>query len=295
MKKRYSLAQTLLSHRQPHLRLLLAENGRLDPGGAQGTGARSGTDADQKRRGPDPLRRPPLRRSGRPAHRGGGGGRHRERRPERPGAGRGDPRRGAAGNRERAGAGAEISSVDDALDRLARGETRPISVGEIESGGTRRRFILMAGAGFDGAVVRGVRLSEKRVIGKGAYLLSALREFLHWDDSELVVRGEDVTVSCHGVVVCNASRYGGEFLLAPEADLFAPGFEVVCIKGGRVAYLKLLLQLGLQLAPGGETLARFRAAEVELSGEKAVQLDGDYFCCTPLRIRSIPDLVRLVV
>lgn len=188
-----------------------------------------------------------------------------------------------------------IRSVDDALDRLARGETRPISVGEIDSGNTRRRFVLMAGAGFDGAVVRGVRLSEKRVIGKGAYLLSALREFVHWDRSELAIVSEGATVSCHGVVVCNASRYGGEFLLAPQADLFASGFEVVCIKGGRLAYLKLLLQLGLQLAPVGETLTRFRAAELELSGEKAVQLDGDYFCCTPLRIRSIPDLVRLVV
>jgi diacylglycerol kinase family enzyme len=33
---------------------------------------------------------------------------------------------------------------------------------------------------------------------------------------------------------------------------------------------------------------------LEVSGDKAVQLDGDYFGCAPLRIRSIPDFLRLI-
>lgn len=188
-----------------------------------------------------------------------------------------------------------IASVEDALDRLAQGDTRPISVGEIEREGEKRRFLLMAGAGMDGAVVRGVRLSEKRILGKGAYLLSALRVLLSWDRSELSITAAGRSLSCHGVIVCNAAKYGGNFVLAPEADLFSPGFQVLCIKGGRLAYLKL----GLMLLFGGASVAgsvtSFAATELELSGDKAVQLDGDYFCCTPLRVRTLPALVRLVV
>lgn len=189
----------------------------------------------------------------------------------------------------------KIASVADALDRLARGACRPMSAGEIECRGEKRRFVLMAGAGVDGAVVRGVRLSEKRVLGKGAYLLSALRVLWGWDRTELKVSGGGRSVSCHGVIVCNAARYGGEFVLAPEADLFTPGFQVVSIRGGRLAYLKLALCLALGLRPASREVTLFTASELELSGEKAVQLDGDYFCCTPIRIRSVPDLVRLIV
>lgn len=188
-----------------------------------------------------------------------------------------------------------ISSVKDALDRIGRGTTRPVSLGEIEREGEKRRFVLMAGAGFDGAVVRGVRLAEKRALGKGAYLLSALRELLDWDRSELRVSAGSETYSCHGVVVCNAAKYGGDFVLAPGADLFAPGFRVLCIRGGRLAYLKLVLLLGLGRADACREAASFAADELELSGDKAVQVDGDYFCRTPLRIRTLPDLVRLVV
>jgi len=189
----------------------------------------------------------------------------------------------------------KIASIDDALDRLARGGSRPISVGEIECAEGKKRFFLMAGVGFDGAVVRGVRLSEKRAVGKGAYLLSALRVVLAWDRSELQVSGGGRSLSCHGVIVCNAAKYGGDFVLAPEADLFAPGFQVVCIRGGRLSYLKLALQLLLGRVAASRQTAVFTAGEVEVSGEKAFQLDGDYFGCAPLRIRAIPDLVRLIV
>jgi len=189
----------------------------------------------------------------------------------------------------------KITSVDDALDRIARGVSRPISGGEIEHAAGKRRFLLMAGAGLDGAVVCGVRLNEKRVLGKGAYLLSALRVLAAWDDSELEVSGGGRSIRCHGVVVCNAARYGGDLVLAPDADLFSPGFQVVCIKGGRFAYLKLALLLLLGRVTSSREIAVFPASELEISGDKAVQLDGDYFCRTPLRIASVADLVRLIV
>ncbi|QWV94144.1 YegS/Rv2252/BmrU family lipid kinase [Geomonas oryzisoli] len=189
----------------------------------------------------------------------------------------------------------EIHSVDDALDRLARGETRPISVGEIVCGGERRRFVLMAGVGFDGAVVRDVRLSEKRALGKGAYVLSALRALWNWDASQLTVTAGEKSVACHGVIVCNAAKYGGNFRLAPEADLFTPGFQVLCISGGRLAYLGLALGLLNGTAVFSSHVTCFTGEALEISGEKAVQLDGDYVCPTPIAVRTVPDLVRLVV
>jgi len=189
----------------------------------------------------------------------------------------------------------KICSVDDALGRLAGGKTRTASVGELFCAGQKKRFLLMAGIGVDGAVVRGVRLSEKRRIGKGAYLLSAMRLLFAWDRNRLQVAGAGKTLSCHSVIVCNAAKYGGDFSLAPEADLFSPGFQVLCINGGRLTYLKLALLLALGRAACSRSVARFGASELLVSGTKAVQLDGDYFGDGPLRLRSIPDFVRLIV
>lgn len=189
----------------------------------------------------------------------------------------------------------KIHSIDDALRRVALGETRSVPVGELECAGQKRRFLLMAGIGVDGAVVRGVRLREKRAVGKAAYALSALRLLLAWDSRELQVVGDGRSLSCHSVIACNAGKYGGDFLLAPKADIFSPGFQVVCITGGRLTYLKLFLLLSLGRLAASRSVTVFEAHELEVSGSKAVQLDGDYFGSGPLRLRSIPDFVRLIV
>jgi diacylglycerol kinase (ATP) len=188
-----------------------------------------------------------------------------------------------------------IRSVADAVKRLVRGETRPVPVGELQCAGQNRRFILMAGVGVDGAVVRDVRLAEKRAVGKGAYVLSALRLLFSWDRDLLQVEADGKRFSCHSVIVCNASKYGGNFLLAAKGDIFSPGFQVICVTGGPLAYLKLCWLLALGKVAPSRSVAVFAASELEVSGGKAVQLDGDFFGCAPLRLRTVPDFLRLVV
>ncbi|MCM0079996.1 diacylglycerol kinase family lipid kinase [Geomonas sp. Red32] len=189
----------------------------------------------------------------------------------------------------------KIATAEDAVARIVRGDTRPVSVGEISCGGETKRFLLMAGVGVDGAVVEGVRLAEKRRFGKGAYALSAFRVMRDWDRASLTVTGGGRSVECHSVIVCNAVRYAGDFLLAPQADLFAPGFQVVCIKGGRTDYFKLFLLLLAGRVSEGSGVTVFSAEEVEITGNKAVQCDGDYFGCAPLRMRSLGEFMRVVV
>ena len=189
----------------------------------------------------------------------------------------------------------KLGSVDQAVRQVIAGASRPIAVGEVQSGGQKRRFLLMAGIGLDGAVVEGVRLREKRAIGKGAYFLSALRQVREWNATEMQVAGGGRSLSCHSAIVCNAAKYGGDFRLASRADLFSPGFQVVCIRGGVLTYLQLALRLVLGKVEGSRAVTVFEASELEITGAKAVQLDGDYYGHAPLHIRSIPEFVRLIV
>ncbi|MBI1921847.1 MAG: diacylglycerol kinase family lipid kinase [Geobacter sp.] len=189
-----------------------------------------------------------------------------------------------------------IASVDDALRRIERGTTRIMSVGLLEKEGLSRYFLLMAGIGFDGAVVEGVRLGEKRILKEGAYILSALRRLISWEREPVEVTADDRTILCHTVVVCNSAKYAGTFALAPEGDIFTPGFQLVCITGSsRWTYLKASARLVFGMGAGGSGVELVNASEVVVSGTKAVQIDGDYLCHAPVRIRAVPDFVRLVV
>ncbi|RNC73261.1 MAG: diacylglycerol kinase family lipid kinase [Desulfuromonadales bacterium] len=189
-----------------------------------------------------------------------------------------------------------IATVDAAVARIVRNETRPMTVGLLEGFGVRRRFCLMAGAGFDGFVVEGVRLGEKKRFGKGAYLLSALRTLSAWDRRMMDVTAGAERRLCHSVIVCNASRYGGSFRLAPGASIFEPGFQVVCIGGtSRLEYLRFALSVVAGGGARGPSIATVQSDTLTIGGNKPVQVDGDFLCHTPVTVSSLPAFLNVVV
>jgi diacylglycerol kinase family enzyme len=189
-----------------------------------------------------------------------------------------------------------IVSCEDAVARIVAGRTRPLTVGFLEAGVVRRRFLLMAGIGFDGFIVRGVREREKRIVGKGAYILSAARHLCNWERERLEVMAGGRRIECHSVVVCNASRYGGGFVFAPGAELFTPEFQVACITADtRSAYLRLAYDVISGRVMENRDIVRFDAVELLVSGNKPVQTDGDYCCASPVRIKASRGFARLVL
>jgi diacylglycerol kinase (ATP) len=189
-----------------------------------------------------------------------------------------------------------IRSLEDALQRIEKADSRPVSVGLMEKGGLRRYFLLMAGIGFDGSVVQGVRFREKKLLRKGAYVLSAIRHIVRWDKSLMEVTDENGTRRCHSLIVCNCSKYAGEFMIAPRASLFDPAFEAVCIwSPKRRSYLNAALKMLTGKTPRGAGMCSFRTRELTISGDKPVQIDGDFYCRTPVKISIVPEFVRLIV
>jgi YegS/Rv2252/BmrU family lipid kinase len=190
-----------------------------------------------------------------------------------------------------------ISSVADGIARIARGTTRPLSVGLIEgAGGVSRRFLLMAGIGLDGDIVRGVRTWEKRLFKKGAYLLSALRCLLRWQRGRFPLLADGAALECHSVVICNGARYGGSLVLMPGADISEPMLDLFCITAeSRWSWLGVVASIlaGRPCRSGDVTL--LRAGQVEVGGDRAIQLDGDYLGQTPVRVSTIAGFARIIV
>jgi len=190
-----------------------------------------------------------------------------------------------------------ISTVADGIARIARGSTRPLAVGLIEGeGGLSRRFLLMAGIGLDGDIVRGVRTWEKRLFKKGAYLVSALRCLLAWRRGRFSLLADGRALECHSVVICNGARYGGDWILMPGADISEPMLDLFCITAeSRWSWLRVVTSIlaGRPCRPGDVTL--LRAGQVEVGGDRAIQLDGDYLGQAPVRVSTIAGFARIIV
>lgn len=188
-----------------------------------------------------------------------------------------------------------IAHSAKAVSRLVSGIPRPFTAGLLKNSAKTSRFFLMAGAGFDGHIVRAVSLAEKKRFGKGAYALSALRSLVSWDPGELLVTTEKETFSCGSLIVCNASRYGGSFTLAPAATLFSASFEVIAIKGSsRSAVIRALADTALGRS-AAETVYRTTAASITIAGTKPVQADGDDWGDAPVEILAEPDYGQILM
>lgn len=190
-----------------------------------------------------------------------------------------------------------ITSLKDGIRRIIAGKTQSLSVGVLGLEGSERRFVLMAGIGLDGAVVRDVWLPLKRLLRQGAYAIAALCSCLKWDSGLIELRtaaGENIT--CHSVIICNAARYGGRFILAPECSVFSSGLAAVCVqKASRSTYLQLAFELFTGRIATSRSIIRMPADGCEIRGRKPVQIDGDFIGYSPARFTTLADFARIIV
>ncbi|MBI3993097.1 MAG: hypothetical protein HY342_07470 [Candidatus Lambdaproteobacteria bacterium] len=147
-----------------------------------------------------------------------------------------------------------------------------------------RRFLLMAGIGFDAAAVHGVSPALKRRLGKAAYVLSALRA--------LAAPQPALTLACpdeeppgaapagaklHWIVAARARHYAGQYVIHPGAGLLAERLGVVAVtRGWLLPFLALRLGLRLPVHAGGMRLGLARRLRITAAAPVHVQVDGDY-------------------
>ena len=175
---------------------------------------------------------------------------------------------------------------------LAHGPLRPIHVGLCNG----RRFVMMAGVGFDANVVSRVSLALKKVVGPLAYIWAAGLQGFRDPFALCTVTIDGKTAQSVSVVACNGRRYGGPFTAAPTANLADDSFQVVLMKGRgwfSVARYGMSLIFGRVAMWPDVEIVTGRALTVEGSQGQAVQADGDIIAALPARIEVDPEPVRL--
>ncbi len=175
------------------------------------------------------------------------------------------------------------------------GAARDFDMGKLGDSG----FLLMASYGFDAWAVRRTSLRLKRRLGRFAYLLTSLAgmPFYRPEPIEIVAGEIDEPVVATFALFANASRYAGNYIAAPGADMHDGLLDVVCWrrpgKAGAILGVVNLFR-GTLSAHSGTTTFRTPSLRFATKRPDFFQIDGDPAEGKAGRIDIVPRAFRLV-
>lgn len=183
-----------------------------------------------------------------------------------------------------------------AAEALTGGEVRHIDLGRAGE----RYFLLMAGAGFDGAVTGLVEPRLKRRVGRWAYVVAGARLALRYGGAEAALEMDGGTLRCRLLlaVIGNTRLYAGRMTLTGSALADDGLLDVVVFPGRHLWHAgPRLARALLRRGPLGPGALYYRTRHLRISTTEAlpVQADGDYIGATPLDFSVAPGALRVIV
>lgn len=146
----------------------------------------------------------------------------------------------------------------------------------------KKKFLFVAGVGFDAEVAANVSKSIKAKIGQYAYHLSVLKTLFTYSPPKLEVFVDDNLKPYIGeyAIICNMRRYGGDLFFAPKARYDDGLLDVLLLKRFNVKSLIKLLKYakGIGAFPS-EYAYEFKCSRLKIFADSNVpfQLDGEVF------------------
>lgn len=142
-------------------------------------------------------------------------------------------------------------------------------------------FFCTAGLGFDAHVSQHFAQAGSR--GIRTYLQVTLREYRHYRPVAVQVEYEGgqslLDTDCYVLTFANASQYGNNAYIAPQADL-RDGLLDLCLIDALPVWRAVQVSLGMALGTlprtGGATYSRLRRARVAAAAPLPCHVDGDY-------------------
>jgi diacylglycerol kinase family enzyme len=176
---------------------------------------------------------------------------------------------------------------------LLEGSRTAISVGRAGE----RRFLMMAGFGFDAQVLAGFNPLLKRHLGRVAYAARCAEELAKFRPPRLRIIADGRSIEGTMVVAANIRLYGGDFVLAPEADPTDDLLDVVVFSGStRLDYTRYLLGMIARRLHQFPDVAVLRAKTVRVEGDDVRgQIDGDVLLTTPVDLFVEPRALKVFV
>ena len=195
------------------------------------------------------------------------------------------------------------TNLEEAVEVAVHGEAAPVDLGRIGD----RVFALVAGAGFDAAVMASATRGLKERWGFAAYVFAAVKEALAARpvDFTITADGETIEVQAVSVMLANVGELFAQFLpfavpLAPKPrSSWQDGlFDVVVLAPRNLIDVGNVIwkAMGRNFQGDDQRLLHFQAREVTIDADPpiAVQIDGDPAGVTPVSATAVERGVRII-
>lgn len=196
----------------------------------------------------------------------------------------------------------KLLQAGDPIARLARGATRQLDAGCIDSESGRRYFVNGMDLGFGAHGARNVRRVPAVLTGFGAYLGALALTLLRYPRLRLRLQLDDAppqAIQTAMTAVMNGTTFGGRFKVCPAADPADGLLDVLVVDPiGRVAILALVPRILRGSHAGHRSLRLLQAKRVAIESEAPllVEADGEiaFENARRLRIQLLPGALRVM-
>ncbi len=185
--------------------------------------------------------------------------------------------------------------LNAALRRLRQPTFSRMDVGMLNE----RPFFCTAGLGFDAHVSQHFAMAGSR--GLSTYLRVTLREYKHFQavPVEVETNGHLLQTDCYVLAFANASQYGNNAYIAPDANL-QDGLLDMCLMDALPPWRAMQVVLGMALGTlprtGGAAYSHTRHATVRAAAPLGCHVDGDYLGhATTFEIDLLPLALEVAV
>jgi diacylglycerol kinase (ATP) len=179
-------------------------------------------------------------------------------------------------------------SFEAQVSKVLTSNPHPVDAGSCNG----QLFLNGVGIGFDGEVVRS--MGRKRIIaGHLAYLITVIKKIFVYKEPLLELEYNNIKGSMRTfmISVANGSRYGGGFMVAPQAIVDDGWFDLVVIR--KINVLKRLINLpkiekGKHLSLSFIRVSKVKEVIIRSANRIPVHVDGELIEDQEFRIQLLP-------
>lgn len=191
-------------------------------------------------------------------------------------------------------------NVDESIELLARGQTKPIDLVRVTSDSTRY-FVNVSAGGFSGIVDEKLTPDIKKSWGPLAYLrcaAEALPELCAYRTEVLLDDSEPLAMNLYNVIVANGRCVGGGIPIASDAVIDDGLLDIILIPERPAAQLAVLMgQILLGKHLQNDTIVFRRAAKLAVNSHPGIwfNVDGELVGNEPAVFEVMPRAMQFVV
>ena len=161
-----------------------------------------------------------------------------------------------------------------------------------------KKFILMAGIGYDAKVVNNINPKLKKIFGKLIFAIEGLKQFFKLKEFNITVSTNNETHAANWVLITNAKHYAGPHSITKRTNIFNE--NLVCYLFQDLNKLSFLYNLFLIIFFGDLSKSKkiktiqSNSFDINSDNKTPIQCDGEPFGHLPATIQSNKEFINLI-